>query len=305
MRKYQYLLFSLLSIAFLASCGKSYKDRQRLNREQQIEAARQDSAALKIATVPTMDCLPLFIAAEDSLFQKAGVDVRLKRFGSQTDGDTLLRSKNAEGIVTDLVKAEHLRHQGIALKFVTSTNTSWQLISNRIARVAELKQLSDKMVAIAPYSATQMLADMAIDSARTKEKVYRIEINDVNVRLKMILNNEIDAAILPEPQATQARLFQNPVLMDSRDKNLHLGVIAFRQKVMENKDRKQQIKKFLQVYDATVDSINKHGVKHYGKIICKYMGVDMHTVNALPTITYHHATSPRPRDIARGARFTP
>ena len=132
---------------------------RRLSREQQIEAARQDSAALKIATVPTMDCLPLFIAAEDSLFQKAGVDVRLKRFGSQTDGDTLLRSKRAEGIVTDLVKAERLRRQGIALNFVTSTGASWQFISNRIARVTELKQLSDKMVAIAPYSATQMLAD--------------------------------------------------------------------------------------------------------------------------------------------------
>ena len=252
-----------------------------------------------------MDCLPLFIAAEDSLFQKAGVDVRLKRFGSQTDGDTLLRSKKAEGIVTDLVKAERLRRQGIALNFVTSTGASWQFISNRIARVTELKQLSDKMVAIAPYSATQMLADLAIDSARPKETVYRIEINDVNIRLKMILNNEIDAALLPEPQASQARLFQNTVLMDSRDKNLHLGVIAFRQKVMEDKDRRQQVKKFLQVYDATVDSINKHGVKHYGKIICKYMGVDMRTVNALPKMTYHHATAPRQRDVARGARFTP
>lgn len=305
MRKYQYLLFSLLSIALLASCGKSYKEQQRLNREQQMEAARRDSAALKIATVPTMDCLPLFIAAEDSLFQKAGVDVRLKRFSSQTDGDTLLRSKRAEGIVTDLVKAERLRRQGVALNFVTSTNASWQFISNRMARVTELKQLSDKMVAIAPYSATQLLADLAIDSARPKETVYRIEINDVSVRLKMILNNEIDAALLPEPQATEARLFQTPVLMDSRDKDLHFGVIAFRQKVMDNKDRKQQVKKFLKVYDAAVDSINKHGVKHYGKIICKYMGVDMRTVNALPSMTYHHATAPRQRDIARGARFTP
>ena len=162
-----------------------------------------------------MDCLPLFIAAEDSLFQKAGVDVRLKRFGSQTDGDTLLRSKRAEGIVTDLVKAERLRRQGIALNFVTSTGASWQFISNRIARVTELKQLSDKMarvtelkqlsdkmVAIAPYSATQLLADLAIDSVRPKETVYRIEINDVNIRLKMILNNEIDAALLPEPGAS-------------------------------------------------------------------------------------------------------
>lgn len=305
MRKYRYLLFSLLSVVLLGACGKSYKEQQRLSHEQQIAAARQDSAALKIATLPTMDCLPLFIAAEDSLFQKAGVDVRLRRFGSETDGDTLLRSKRAEGIVTDLVKAERLRRLGVKLSFVTATNASWQLISNRIARVSELKQLSDKMLAIAPYSATQLLADLAIDSARPKETVYRIEINDVNVRLRMILNNEIDAALLPEPQATQARLFQNPVLMDSRDKNLRMGVIAFRQKAMDDKNRKKQIDQFLQVYNNVVDSINKNGVKHYGKIICKYMGVDMRTVRALPSMRYDHAAKPRPRDIARGARFTP
>lgn len=305
MRKYRYLLFSLLSVVLLGACGKSYKEQQRLSHEQQIAAARQDSAALKIATLPTMDCLPLFIAAEDSLFQKAGVDVRLRRFGSETDGDTLLRSKRAEGIVTDLVKAERLRRLGVKLSFVTATNASWQLISNRIARVSELKQLSDKMLAIAPYSATQLLADLAIDSARPKETVYRIEINDVNVRLRMILNNEIDAALLPEPQATQARLFQNPVLMDSRDKNLRMGVIAFRKKAMDDKSRKKQIDQFLQVYNNVVDSINKNGVKHYGKIICKYMGVDMRTVRALPSIRYDHAAKPRPRDIARGARFTP
>jgi len=305
MRKYRYLLFSLLSVVLLSACGKSYKEQQRLSHEQQIAAARQDSAALKIATLPTMDCLPLFIAAEDSLFQKAGVDVRLRRFGSETDGDTLLRSKRAEGIVTDLVKAERLRRLGVKLSFVTATNASWQLISNRIARVSELKQLSDKMLAIAPYSATQLLADLAIDSARPKETVYRIEINDVNVRLRMILNNEIDAALLPEPQATQARLFQNPVLMDSRDKNLRMGVIAFRKKAMDDKSRKKQIDQFLQVYNNVVDSINKNGVKHYGKIICKYMGVDMRTVRALPSMRYDHAAKPRPRDIARGARFTP
>lgn len=305
MRKYRYLLFSLLSVVLLGACGKSYKEQQRLSHEQQIAAARQDSAALKIATLPTMDCLPLFIAAEDSLFQKAGVDVRLRRFGSETDGDTLLRNKRAEGIVTDLVKAERLRRLGVKLSFVTATNASWQLISNRIARVSELKQLSDKMLAIAPYSATQLLADLAIDSARPKETVYRIEINDVNVRLRMILNNEIDAALLPEPQATQARLFQNPVLMDSRDKNLRMGVIAFRKKAMDDKSRKKQIDQFLQVYNNVVDSINKNGVKHYGKIICKYMGVDMRTVRALPSMRYDHAAKPRPRDIARGARFTP
>ncbi|MDD2219578.1 MAG: hypothetical protein PHS63_05775, partial [Desulfoplanes sp.] len=58
------------------------------------------------------------------------------------------------------------------------------------------------------------------------------QINDVNIRLKMLVNNEMDAIVIPEPQATTARLLKNSVLMDSRDKDFHSGVIAFREKAL-------------------------------------------------------------------------
>ena len=41
----------------------------------------------------------------------------------------------------------------------------------------------------------------------------------------MLLNNEMDAMLLTEPQATTARIYKNDVLMDSRDKDMRLGVI--------------------------------------------------------------------------------
>ena len=83
---------------------------------------------------------------------------------------------------------------------------------------------------MARYSATDYLTDLAIDSGKPKYDVYRVQINDVQIRLRMLLNNEMDAMLLPEPQATKARLEQHVLLMDSRDKNLQLGAIAFRQK---------------------------------------------------------------------------
>ena len=292
-----------MKILFTFIISMALAEKQRLSIRERMRLASEDSAALKIATVPTMDCLPLFIGVEDSLFQKAGVDVHLRARGSQIDGDTLIAGYHVEGFVTDLIRAERLKKRGIPLRYVTSTNAYWQIITNRKARVKELNQLSDKMIAMTRYSVTDYLANLAVDSAKPKYDVFRVQINDVNIRLKMLVNNEMDAIVIPEPQATTARLLKNSVLMDSRDKDFHSGVIAFREKALKNKQRQKQLQLFLTVYDAVCDSINKYGTLHYAKVIEKYMGVDNKTVKALPNLRYNHSSAPREKDIIRAQRY--
>lgn len=269
-----------------------------MTRQQQRELYRKDSLALKIATTPTMDCLPLFIAMDDSLFQQRGVDVHLRLRTNQMDGDTLIAGGWVEGFVTDLFRAERLQRKGTPLRYVAATNAYWQLISNRQARIRELDQLSDKMIAMTRYSVTDYLADYAIDSAHPKYDVFKVQVNDVHIRLKMLLNNEMDAMLLTEPQATTARVNGNPVLMDSQEKNMRFGVIAFREKALKDKRIAQQVKTFTVVYNAMCDSINKNGVQHYAAVIKKYMGADQKTIKALPRLRYEHAEAPRQHDIA-------
>ncbi len=291
------LLFTV--VAFFVACNPSNENRQRQSREERVAALRADSIALKIATVPTMDCLPLFIAVDDSSFNKAGVDVRLRQCNSQMDCDTLMMGEHVEGIVSDLVRTERMQRLGAIIKYVTATNANWQLISNRTARVKSASQLSEKMIAITRYSATSYLADLAVKEAKPKGDVFRIQINDVNIRLRMLLNNEMDAMLLPEPQATTARLWKNPVLMDAASKDIRLGVIAFNAKAMENEKRSEQLKLFVKVYNQTCDSINKNGIKHYAAVIAKYMKCDEKTIQAIPHMVYPHAHAPRQKDIAR------
>ena len=204
---------------------------------------------------------------------------------------------DVEGTVTDLVRAAHIEKMGTPLFYPISTNLYWQLISNRKARVSELKQLSDKMIAITRHSATDYLADLAIDSAKPKYEVYRVQINDLNIRLSMLLNNEMDAMLLPEPYATRARMAQNVVLMDSRDKNINLGAIAFRTKLKSDGRRKDQINRFLTAYDIAVDSINKYGVQKYATLLKKYYKLDAHTIKSLPQLKFSHAMEPLQRDL--------
>ena len=283
---------------YIRSISRTPKQR-RLSREQRKALLRADSAALKIATTPTMDCLPLFVAVADSCFKQAGVDVHLRQCNAQIDGDTLIANGYVEGVVSDLVRTERLRRMGTPLQYVAATNASWQLVANRTARVKSVAQLAEKMIAMTRFSATDYLADLAVREAKPKGDVFRIQVNDVQTRLRMLLNNEMDAMLLPEPQATTARLWKNTVLLDTKSKDIRLGVIAFSEKAMKDADRKRQLSLFIKVYNQMCDSINKNGVRHYAPVIAKYMGADEKTINALPNMKYPHASAPRQADLER------
>ena len=294
----------MTGLLVLAGCGQSYEETKRLSREQRKKLAREDSAALKIAVMPTLDCLPLFIAKDHHLFDTI-VDIRLKRYTAQMDCDTAMMRGRVEGVVTDLVRAERMIHLGTPMKYVASTNAYWLLISNRNQRITQLKHLDDKMLAMTRYSVTDFLGDLVVDSAKLKtERVFRIQVNDVNVRLKMLENNEMDALFLTEPQATQALLGKHKILLDTRQEDIHMGVVAFRTKGMDDQNRKKQMEVFLKGYNDACDSINKFGVRHYKDVIRKYYTVSEPALRNIPdSLKYNHAEAPRQKDIERAQQW--
>lgn len=284
-------------VLFFASCGQSYQEKQRMTKEEKARLQREDSLSLKVALLPTLDCLPVYIALDRHFFDTLGVDVHVRNMTAQMDCDTALARGRVEGAVSDLFRTERLIRKGTPLTYVAATNTYWQLITNRTARIRRLGQLSDKMVAMTRYSATDYLAGLAIKKGNPKYDVYRIQINDVNVRLTMLLNNEMDAMMLTEPQATIARVHNNPVLFDSRDLKVNLGVIAFRTKALKDPNRKAQLALFVKAYNRACDSINQLGYTKYGDILKKYYKLDDHVIKALPKMTFPHAAAPLPKDI--------
>ena len=298
------ILYIFLAIVLLASCSESYEEKQRISRAERARLAKEDSAALKIGVLPTMDCLPLYVAKERRLFDTLGVDIRLKPYTSQIDCDAALLKGRIEGTVTDLVKTEGMKKKGTSLRYATATQARWQLVANRLSRITEMKQLTDKMVAMARFSATHLLAELCIDSARLKrDDVFLIQINDPNICLKMLQNNELDAMMLPEPQATSARIWKNQVLFDTEQRDIRLGVIAFREKVLTGKERKRQYAAFLKGYNAAVDSINKYGISAYAPLVKQYMKVDEQTIRQLPKNKYTHISAPREKDISRAQKW--
>ena len=226
------------------------------------------------------------------------VDIRLKYFTAQMDCDTAIMNRRVEIGITDVVRAERMMKAGTPVRYFAGTNAYWVLVSNRQQRISQLKHLDDKMVAMTRYSVTDMLGDMAVDSAKLEPwKVFRIQVNDVNIRLKMLENNEMDALVFTEPQYTQAMLRKPRVLLDTRTLDLKMGAIVVQSKGMDDKTRKKQMRAFLRGYNDACDSINQFGVQHYKDVIRKRYKVSEQALKQLPNLKYSHAIAPREKDI--------
>lgn len=294
----------MAAVAFMSACGNSYQETKRLSRLERKRLAKEDSAALKIAVMPTLDCLPLYVAREYKWFCDGKTDIRLKYFTSQIDCDTAILNGRVEGSVSDLVRVARMNKSGAKVKPQIATAAYWQLFTNRNSRIRQLNQLDDKMVAMTRYSVTDMLADHVVDSAKLKsERVFKVQINDVNVRLQMMLNNEMDAMFVTEPQATLARLAKHKVLLDTRKMNWHMGVIAFREKPMKDVDRKRQYDVFVKAYNQACDSINKNGIARYAHLMEKYCRTRSAVLDSIPRTKFPHAVGPREKDVLRAEKY--
>ena len=298
------LLIVMVVALLIVGCGQSYDETKRLKQEKRTRELREDSAALKVAVMPTLDCLPLFVAEEREMFDTI-VDIRLKYYTAQMDCDTALQRGRVEMAVSDLVRAERMKGEKLKLHYLTSTNAYWLLIGNRNQRITNLSHLDDRMLAMTRYSVTDLLGDLAVDSAKLKtERVFRIQVNDVNVRLDMLENNEMDALLMTQPQVTQALLLKHHVLLDTRQLDMQMGVIVEDSVVMSHPNRQRQREVLIKGYNMACDSLNQFGIKHYSDIIRKYYKLSEQALRQLPdTLTYEHVQAPREQDVAKAKQW--
>jgi len=290
------LLICFLTVFVILSC-----DSRSTGEIPAIEGEQADSGVLRLAVIPTLDCLPLFLASEHNMFGRAGLEVAIVTYSAQMDCDTALQNGFVKAMATDLVRAEHLRQQNIPITFLSATDADWLLLTSRSARIKKLSQLDDKMMGMTRYSATDMLGDLAVDSGKLKEeRVFRIQVNDVVIRQNMLIGAMIDAALLPQPQATAAINQQSCLILRPQARfDLQLGVIAMR----ENSLSKEQVEAFCKAYNEACDSLNARGLQSYSELIKKLTGADQQTVDSLPVMEFRHTRQPRERDVERAREW--
>ena len=194
MRKLIYILSFLGVMGLLGSCGQTEK----------VETD-DDSTALKLGVLPTMECLPFYYADSIGLFDSLGVKVKLVTFESAMDADTAFVNGTIDGIVSDLVKACIWQGKGDTAQVAMVGELKMWLITAPKARLLKAESIKEKIIGITRHSSVDYFADKILESVKLQSiDLNKPQINNIRLRGTMVDQDQYDGAILPEPYASEA-----------------------------------------------------------------------------------------------------
>ena len=243
------LLLHLLCVLMLVICGCGHDNKK-------VEAdVDSDSTLIRVALLPTMDCLPYFVADKCGIYTTLGIEVRLDVFEAAMDADTAFANGHDDVLVTDVVKYVVMQSNGDSVDVLHNYDVPLFLLTSHVARVYSVKNIKEKIVAITRNSWDDMAADCILESVGLKsEDMNKPQINSLKLRTSMLVNDQYDGAILPEPHATYAESCGAKRLCSTTDLNLMMGVALVGDDL--SNERLKDMELFVKAYNVAVDTIN-------------------------------------------------
>jgi NitT/TauT family transport system substrate-binding protein len=246
------LLLSLIALLF--SCG-----------------SEEETLELKIGLMPAVNSLPLIIAADQGYFDDEELSVELIMFKSQTYRESALQTNEIDGSISDLINALNASANGFSLKVTSYTDGLFslmvppgsELLSPEAWNGRETVATGLLETSIINYVSERSLPAVGADPG----KIDLISTLHMPSRLEMLLAGKLDAASLPEPVATVARLQGASDLVTSRVLASTPGVLLFTRKAVEQKS--EALRRLYRAYNRAVDDLNAGAERFTGVIIEK------------------------------------
>lgn len=238
----------------LPACSRKEAIKTQTGTKTKVKA---DSAQLFFAVLPTLDCLPFYIAAKQHIYDSLGIHVNVVVYRSQMDAEQSVLEGKSDGCATDMFRVGLLQSQKEPIRFLFTTNREWQLVANKVLRISNIGQINDRMIGIARNSSTDYLCDFVVSHLKPNNQILRAQINSVVVRLQMLENNQIETAFLPQPMAYIARKHGHTVLPLANDLSKGYCGFAISSRLMKSPEYRNKLYIFLKGYNIAVEKLTQ------------------------------------------------
>jgi NitT/TauT family transport system substrate-binding protein len=218
----------------------------------------QEGNKIKIGVMPDEATLPYYVAVEEGIFANHGLDVEVVPFLSAMERDSALIAGEIDAGENDPVGVILLRNAGYDVKIVstelqeTAKKMRFAIVASPHSNISSLKDLEGKKIAISRNTIIEYITDALLGDVHAD----KVEVKKVPIRMQMLLDDEVDAATLPEPLASYA-IFKGAKLIISDamlNRSVSLTVIVFSADFI--KENPESVDKFLDAYREAVERIN-------------------------------------------------
>lgn len=284
MHKYFLLLTATL---LLASCHDTAAPGVDVQARQQAAADSARAAAdIRLALLPDAACLPFFYAEERGYYKRAGVQVYLAVCAAQADCDTALLGGSADGGYIEPQYFTKSKRGAATFYEWFAPDGAWAVVSSPASRAKSIKALSGKVLASDRRAASGHFAQTAVKEGGATGVMYP-QIGSLRVRAAMVEENQVDAAVLPEPYVQAAVQKGCAKVYDVPGSQASPGRIMMSRKSMQRDGFHEKMERLLDAYDMAVDSLNARGAASAVPLLRRIYGLSPDVAAKIKLPRYH------------------
>ncbi len=220
------------------------------------------NVTIKFGVLPIEDTFPIYVAKEEALFAKHGLDVKVSKFQSAMERDSALTAGEVDGVVTDPLAVILQRNAGYDFKIMSiglgmePEEGVFAILASPQSNITSVEELEGKKLGISSNTIIEYVTDRIL--AKENVEVQKEGIKSIPLRLQMLTNNNIHAATLPEPLASLAAHQGARLIISDAEMNESISqtVIVFDQEFID--EHPEAVNKFLEAYGESVEMINSN-----------------------------------------------
>lgn len=247
MIRFTTILIALFAFLFVSCHKEAPQQKKKVNPDKVV----------RVGLVSTLDALPLMVAKEWGILDSLGIDVDVSVYKSQLDAEQALAAGKVDMAMSDMFRVGWWQSQRKPVAYMFNTSRPMVIVPSKALRINNMSQLDDRMIAIANHSVSDYYAKKLVEgiSKRNGQILYP-SINDPEVRLNMLLANQLDAVLLSPLQAykSQAEGYKS-LKVDTKSPE---GFTGFAVNTIAMHKKSRLINKIESAYNLAVGRLHKN-----------------------------------------------
>lgn len=260
--KYKLAAIFMRSLFILSACSPAVTSSQ----EAPLQA--MEAKTLRIAVLPIIDALPMFVAEQETLFEKHGVNVEFTPVASAPERDQILAAGQADGTINETLAVMAFNKESVQMQVVryalrpTAEHGHFFITASEQSGITSVEALKGVEIGVSQGTVIEYVTERLLQAEGFRRgEIQTVAVPKIPDRMALLASGELQAGVLPDPLASLV-VGQGGVIVadDSSHPEYGFSVISFRKAVIDA--NREAVRAFLAAIEEATARINADPAKY-------------------------------------------
>ncbi|MBN1266160.1 MAG: ABC transporter substrate-binding protein [Anaerolineales bacterium] len=249
------LIWGLALAIFLPACSTGARNQS-------------ETSTLRIAALPIIDTLPMYVALQEGLFSEQGINVELVPVASAPERVQLVTAGQVDGVINETLVVMLFNQETIQLQVVryalrpTPGHGHFFILASGESGITDVEGLKRVQIGVSEGTVIEYVTDRLLQDANfSSDEIRIIAVPRISDRMSLLATGELKAGVMPDPLASLAvQQGSVNIIDDSNYPEYGFSVISFRKEVIDNNP--DAVRSFLAAIEEATVLVNDDPEKY-------------------------------------------